>query len=349
MTTDTEIILPNARNQLNELGEAVENLATTYPDVFDDTSIGSRLKSFRICHREAVDRLQAPSLSIAMIGTTSSGKSTIVNALIGRKIAPIEAGEMSGGVLTLRHAHERKLIVEETEGSAWETGVWSDLGDEALYEKIRDGVMRPYHDTREKRDCMAPRVTAYIPLLPASDENLLGLPQGVGVEFIDLPGLKSIQDRDNIKVIQEKVHKAFSVVALDYLQVDDKHRKRLLEELKKVVEYLQGRTDSMIFILNRVEAETMLITDVATQGWAIATATEAYLLLEDGQIDEAQQLLALEVPKFKNLVLQWSDSLIADERNQLKTAYRFTAPHFKQYISNERVERIVYISSVDNS
>jgi hypothetical protein len=41
--------------------------------------------------------------------------------------------------------------------------------------------------------------------------------------------------------------------ALDYLQVDDLHRKRLLEELKKVVEYLQGRTDSMIFILNRVD------------------------------------------------------------------------------------------------
>ena len=38
---------------------------------------------------------------IATIGTTSSGKSTIVNALIGRRIAPIEAGEMSGGVLTL--------------------------------------------------------------------------------------------------------------------------------------------------------------------------------------------------------------------------------------------------------
>lgn len=29
--------------------------------------------------------------------------------------------------------------------------------------------------------------------------------------------------------------------------------KRLLEELKRVVECLQGRTDSMIFILNRVD------------------------------------------------------------------------------------------------
>lgn len=47
--------------------------------------------------------------------------------------------------------------------------------------------------------------------------------------------------------------------------------------------------------------------------------------------------------------MQWSDSLITDETKQLKTAYRFTAPLFKQYISNERVERIVYISSADNS
>ena len=253
MTIDVETILRNARSQLRELGEAVENLVTTYRDVFDDMGIRERLEAFRQAHREAVDRLETPSLSIATIGTTSSGKSTIVNALIGSKIAPIEAGEMSGGVLTLRHASDRKLVVEETEGATWETGVWSDLSDEAIYERIRDGVMRPYHDTRQKRDCIAPRVTAFVPLLPASEQSLLGLPFGVGVELIDLPGLKSVQDRDNLKVIQEKVHKAFSLVALDYMQVDDKHRKRLLEELKRVVEYLQGRTDSMIFILNRVD------------------------------------------------------------------------------------------------
>ena len=91
--------------------------------------------------------------------------------------------------------------------------------------------------------------------LPAEDANLLGLPKGNGIEFIDLPGLKSIQDRDNLKVIQQQVNKAFSFVALDYL-VDDRHRKRLLEELKKDVQYLQGRTDSIIFILNRVARES---------------------------------------------------------------------------------------------
>ncbi len=253
MAIEVEATLRDTRNRLQELGEAVETLVASYPDVFDDPEIASRLEGFRQARQDAANRLDAPSLCIATIGTTSSGKSTIVNALIGRKVAPIEAGEMSGGVLTLQHSDERKLVVEATEGAVWETGEWSGLSDEELYNRIR-GVMILYHEIRRKqKDCMAPEVTAFSPLLPVCDRNLLGLPLGVGVEFIDLPGLKSVQDRANLAVIQERVHKAFSLVALDYMQVDDEHRKRLLEELKRVVQYLQGRTDSMIFILNRVD------------------------------------------------------------------------------------------------
>ena len=154
----------------------------------------------------------------------------------------------------IRHSKEFKLLIEETEGAQWLAGEWNNIGEKEIYARIRNGVMFPYHQARQKQELIAPQVTAYVPILPAEDSSLLGLPKGIGIEFIDLPGLKSIQDRDNLKVIQQQVHKAFSLVALDYLQVDDRHRKCLLEELKKVVEYLQGRTDSMIFILNRVDS-----------------------------------------------------------------------------------------------
>ncbi len=254
MAREVETILQSTRDRLRELGEALENLVQSYPDVFEAPEIAAQLESFRQAHREATDRLDKPTLAIATLGTTSSGKSTIVNALIGRRIAPMEAGEMSGGVLTLRHADERKLAVEATEGAGWETGEWTDLSDEAIYDRIRNSVMFPYHEIRGKqKECIAPEVIAYGPLLAVSNPNLIGLPPGVGVELIDLPGLKSVQDGANLKVIQARVHKAFSLVALDYMQVDDEHRKLLLEELKQVVKYLQGRTDSMIFILNRVD------------------------------------------------------------------------------------------------
>ena len=253
MTIDVQTILYDSRNYLSKLGAAIEELVTIYPDIFQDSGMKERLEAFFQAHREAAHRLENPNLLIATIGTTSSGKSTIVNALIGCKVAPIEAGEMSGGVLTLQHSNDRRLIVEETEGATWETGTWSGLSDEALYDRIRNSVMLPYHDTRKEKNCLAPKVTTFIPLLPVCDRHLLSLPPGVGIELIDLPGLKSIQDLDNLKVIQEKIHSSFSLVALDYTQVDDEHRKRLLEELKLVVHYLQGRTDSMMFILNRVD------------------------------------------------------------------------------------------------
>ena len=244
--------LNNTRNLLQELGNSVSSLVNSSPDVFADSGIKSCLQDFLTVYQEAVQRLENPSFRIATLGTTSSGKSTIVNALIGRKIAPIEAGEMSGGVLTIKHSQEQRLIIAETEDAAWDTGEWTGLSDEDLYDRIRK-VMHSYHAARKKREYVAPQITAHVPLLPACDASLLGLPNGIGVELIDLPGLKSVQDRANLATIQKQVNKAFSLVALDYMQVDDEHRKRLLEELKKVVEYLQGRTDSMIFILNRVD------------------------------------------------------------------------------------------------
>lgn len=250
---DIKIKLLKTQNNLQELGCSIENLVEKYPDAFTDETIQSQLEKFRQVYQEALRRLDAPNLCIATIGTTSSGKSTIVNALIGRRIAPIEAGEMSGGILTLQHHNKSKLIVEATENAAWETGEWEELSDEDSYTRIRS-VMTAYHEIRQKQKiCIAPQVTVIGSLFPASEQSLLGLPAGIGVELIDLPGLKSVQDRDNLAVIQSQVNKAFCLVALDYLQVDDQHRKRLLQELKDVVKYLQGRTDSMIFILNRVD------------------------------------------------------------------------------------------------
>jgi hypothetical protein len=99
--------------------------------------------------------------------------------------------------------------------------------------------------------------------------------------------------------------------------------------------------------LPEFDAETILKADIAVQGWAVATAVEANLLLETGLINDAEQLLTLEVPRFKQVAIQWADKLLVDERPQFSTAYRFGASRFHPHISRERVERIAQISSVD--
>jgi len=96
-----------------------------------------------------------------------------------------------------------------------------------------------------------------------------------------------------------------------------------------------------------LDAELMLNTDVAIQGWAVAIATEAHLLLEIGKHQEARQLLAEEVPKFQTVAHNWGRSLISSNYPTLGTAYRFSATPFNGYIEAEKINRINQVSASD--
>lgn len=98
-----------------------------------------------------------------------------------------------------------------------------------------------------------------------------------------------------------------------------------------------------------LDAEIMLNADVSLQGWAVAIATEANLLLEIGKHQEAKELLALQIPLFKQVAERWAKALINDENTYLSTAYRFTNSRFKNHIASERVERITEISPSDRT
>ncbi|MCC5667592.1 dynamin family protein [Nostoc sp. CHAB 5784] len=51
-----------------------------------------------------VDELQNPTLTLATTGTTSSGKSTLVNLLCGAEIVPVAVSEMSAGAVTIEYS-----------------------------------------------------------------------------------------------------------------------------------------------------------------------------------------------------------------------------------------------------
>ena len=98
-----------------------------------------------------------------------------------------------------------------------------------------------------------------------------------------------------------------------------------------------------------LDAEIMLNADVSIQGWAVATATEANLLLEIGKHQEAKELLAVEIPQFKQVAERWGQALINNENTYLSTAYRFSNSRFNNHITPERVERITKISISDRA
>ncbi len=64
---------------------------------------------------EVLDRLQAP-LQVAVTGRLSSGKSTLVNALVGRKVAPTAAGECTRLVTRFTYGGIDRVEVVATDG-----------------------------------------------------------------------------------------------------------------------------------------------------------------------------------------------------------------------------------------
>ncbi|MCW6037144.1 dynamin family protein [Spirulina subsalsa FACHB-351] len=111
MAQSVEELFTEVRKLFREIGNSIVQLAgIEHSDIADNSAVLSLIDEFRPVFDQTKERLDHPTLSIATLGTTSSGKSTIVNALIGRKIAPILNDEMSGGVLRIKSGEQSVLI-----------------------------------------------------------------------------------------------------------------------------------------------------------------------------------------------------------------------------------------------
>lgn len=252
MSNDLNLILKVFEDKLTEANDEINLLKSEYPYVFEGLRVQNALTKFQNECTNAIIWLSKFNVSIATVGTTSSGKSTLVNALVGRRIAPIEADEMSGGILRLKHSFETELIIEKTQATAWEHGTWNSLEDQSIYRIVRS-IMYKYNAKRKLDFTAPPQITVKGQLLAINNRSLLRLPDNIELEFLDLPGLKSVEDASNLEVIRSQISDAFLLITLDYLQTDQDNRSKLLKELENSIEKLGGRTDSMIFILNRVD------------------------------------------------------------------------------------------------
>ena len=138
--------------------------------------------------RNLSHELQNPTLTLATTGTTSSGKSMLVNFLCGAEIMPVAVSEMSAGAVTVEYSREKSIIVYETPGATWDCGEWYGVTDQEIFKRLYN-TMLAYLDQREKNFNLAcPKALVRYPFRIVKDLNL-ALPQGTKVRILDLPGL----------------------------------------------------------------------------------------------------------------------------------------------------------------
>lgn len=210
---------------------------------------------------QAVDQiltaLKTPTLTLATTGTTSSGKSTLVNLLCGADIMPRMAGEMSAGIVTIKHASDGKrlLKIEKTPNAAWECGEWKDLSDYDIRDRLTK-TMDAFNEAKETRDLPSPIIELNYPIAcffpNAGLLNLSDLPTHTQFQIMDLPGKRNQDDKINSAVIQN-CSRALSIVTYDMAQTDEKKRQDLLNEVLQQVKLMGGSPARMLFALNRID------------------------------------------------------------------------------------------------
>lgn len=226
--------------------EISEHLPDTYHAELQELS-----DNLEIAIENLIDELRNPTLTLATTGTTSSGKSTLVNLLCGAEIVPVAVSEMSAGAVTIEYSEKKSLIIHETPGALWECGEWTGITDERIYQHLYD-VMISYIDNREKQANLAcPQSTISYPFRLIK-ESKLELPRGVKVRIMDLPGLAYVGDKGNANVIKQ-CREALCLVTYNSAETDKEKVRSLLQEVVEQVKDLGGSPARMLFVLNRID------------------------------------------------------------------------------------------------
>ena len=199
------------------------------------------------------DELAHPTLILATTGTTSSGKSTLVNLLCGAEILPVAVQEMSAGVVTVEYSETPALAIHDTPGAMWECGRWENLGDADIYDRL-DRLMKTYLQSKEdeRTGVACPQSTIYYPFRLVKESNLLDLPPGTTVKIMDLPGLAYVGDEGNAAVIRNS-RDALCLVTYNSAETDRHKVAKLLDEVVEQVKELGGSPARMLFVLNRID------------------------------------------------------------------------------------------------
>jgi uncharacterized tellurite resistance protein B-like protein len=133
-------------------------------------------------------KLKTPSFRLAVIGEFSKGKSTFLNALVGREIQPTSINPCSSVVTVLKHGTQERVICRYKDGQAEEV---LELKGKALIEEYQKRVkIPPEVAEEERREALTDSNVDEI----VFEHPGLGFCKN-GVEILDSPGLNENPER----------------------------------------------------------------------------------------------------------------------------------------------------------
>ncbi|MFN8576538.1 MAG: dynamin family protein [Candidatus Sericytochromatia bacterium] len=245
-----------AREILHYINKTIYMLTSQYDEVTKTPEILENLNKLSNYHKESYNTLDKPSFIISTIGTTSSGKSTFVNSLLGSKLSPMSADELTVGSLKFDYNSELKnnckLSVEsQISNKFWENGTSTkSFGD--TYKYIRS-IMETYRIQAENQKLSPPHITVSTSYLVGNNPVFLGLDPNVQLEIMELPWM--IIDSESLESIVNKVKSSLIIFLIDYTVLFNKESKETNQLFQKLMDMKKevGNTNAVIFALNKID------------------------------------------------------------------------------------------------
>ncbi len=266
-------------------------------------------------------KITEKSLSIAVVGTTSSGKSSFINALCGRFILPVGVQETTRSMIEMIHTPNNLLISIENEGTLWKTiTLPTDF-------KAREYLQNlPLKNTAAQSHLP---ITSRVYLSFAGDilpivfsEEQKEQNKDTTLKILDLPGYNYQGDENNWEIIQNGIQDvSLLMMRFNAEETDDVKEDKFF---KKLLEYQHERGKSwkeIFFILNRCDSffrdatgKSALLAKVESLRKRIATAVSE--IFKDSSTPDIHLLSAL--PVMYSQVLYWNfEKLSASEKSYL--------------------------------
>ncbi len=197
--------------------------------------------------------LQSPTLTIVTTGTTSSGKSTLVNLLCGAEIIPVAVQEMSAGLVTIEYNQNTALQIDRTPGAFWECGDWYNVSDREISDRLT-AVMNSYLEAKYNgsTDISYPQIRIEYPIRLLAKDSRLQLPEGVKLRIVDLPGLSHQEDIENLSLLKT-CNRALFLVTYNSAETDRQKVNMLLQGVVEQLKIIGGLSKNMWFIFNRID------------------------------------------------------------------------------------------------
>jgi len=193
------------------------------------------------------------NFSIAVVGTTSSGKSSFINALCGRYILPVGVQETTRYITELIHIPTNIIVCIENKAISFEKKYFSTDSE------ARDYIYHLIEKFQSSSDQFHNITKTHVQLSFISDffnifssDQING--QNILLKLLDLPGYNYDGDERNWELILKGIENAFIILLFNAEETDSVKEDQFL---RNILEYLYKNGKSwkdIYFILNRCDA-----------------------------------------------------------------------------------------------